>query len=160
MAHPFMKAAAHGLADRGYATVRSAVAAAARLLPDVPPLAGGKSFGGRMASQGQADAPLPGVRGLAFFGFPLHPAGKPAVDRAAHLARNMIPLLFLQSKRDTLAEPVLLCRVMEGLEDRATLWHNPDPDHSFHVPARSDRTDAGVLAEALDAFASWAGRIG
>ena len=177
MAHPFMAAVAAGLAARGIAslryqfpymergakrpdpppvaqaTVRAAVAAAQRLLPELPLIAGGKSFGGRMTSQAQAKAPLGGVRGLAFLGFPLHPAGRPAQDRGKHLFDVHIPMLFLQGTRDTLAaldqiEP--LCR---ALGPRATLRLFADADHSFHVGARSGRSDAQVRGEMLDALA-------
>jgi hypothetical protein len=179
MNHPFMVAVATGLARRGIATVRyqfpymerrakrpdppqlaqatvrAAVAAAASLLPELPLIAGGKSFGGRMTSQAQAKAPLPGVCGLAFLGFPLHPAGHPSQDRAAHLFDVQIPILFLQGTRDTLAsldqiEP--LCKKLGG---RATLELFADADHSFHVPARTGRNDAQVLGDVIDAFAAW-----
>jgi predicted alpha/beta-hydrolase family hydrolase len=179
MTHPFMAAAARGLAGRGIATlrfqfpalergskrvdppkvaqaaVRGAVDEAARQLPGVPLFAGGKSFGGRMTSQAQAEAPLPGVRGLAFLGFPLHPAGRPATERGAHLAAVRIPMLFLQGSRDDLARLDLLEPVVEALGPRATLAVFAHADHSFHVPARSGKTDAQVLAEMLDALAAW-----
>jgi hypothetical protein len=179
MAHPFMAAAARGLAERGIATlrfqfpamergskrvdtpkaahaaVRGAVAEAARQLPGVPLFAGGKSFGGRMTSQAQAEAPLPGVRGLVFLGFPLHPAGRPAAERGAHLASVRIPMLFLQGSRDDLASLDLLEPVVKALGPRATLAVFADADHSFHVPARSGKSDAQVLAEVLDTLAGW-----
>lgn len=179
MAHPFMQAVADGLAARGIATlryqfpymergakrtdppalahaaVRAAVAEAARLLPDVPLFAGGKSFGGRMTSQAQAESPLPHVRGLVFLGFPLHPAGKPSTDRAAHLHQVTVPMLFLQGSRDELASLELLRPVVESLGDRAKLAVFEHADHSFHVPARSGRKDADVMAELLDATARW-----
>jgi predicted alpha/beta-hydrolase family hydrolase len=179
MAHRFMAAVADGLAVRGIATlryqfpymqrgskrpdpprlaratVRAAVAEAARLLPAAPLFAGGKSFGGRMTSQAQAAAPLAGVRGLAFLGFPLHPAGKPSGERAAHLSDVHVPMLFLQGTRDDLAELALLRPLIEHLGDRARLREFADADHSFHVPARSGRTDAQVLDELLDALATW-----
>jgi uncharacterized protein len=138
-----------------HAAVRAAVAAALQALPGVALIAGGKSFGGRMTSQTQAKAPLPGVRGLAFLGFPLHPAGKPSRERAEHLFDVQIPMLFLQGTRDTLAVLDQLEPVCDALGARATLKLYADADHSFHVPARSGRTDAQVLGEVLDAFAAW-----
>jgi uncharacterized protein len=140
------------------AAVRAAVAEARRHCPDLPLIAGGKSFGGRMTSQAQAAAPLEGVRGLAFLGFPLHPSGKPSSDRAAHLARVHIPMLFLQGTRDSLAETDLIQSVVKGLSS-ATLHLVDGADHSFHVLARSGRKDSEVLGEILDVFASWAGAI-
>jgi predicted alpha/beta-hydrolase family hydrolase len=140
------------------AAVRAAVAEARRHCPDLPLIAGGKSFGGRMTSQAQAAAPLEGVRGLAFLGFPLHPSGKPSSDRAAHLAKVHIPMLFLQGTRDSLAETDLIESVVKGLSS-ATLHLVDGADHSFHVLARSGRKDSEVLGEILDVFASWAGAI-
>jgi predicted alpha/beta-hydrolase family hydrolase len=142
-----------------HATVRAAVAEAARLLPGLPLIAGGRSFGGRMTSQAQALAPLPGVRGLAFLAFPLHPAGAPADTRAEHLARVSIPMLFLTGTRDALAERALLEPVVARLGERATLSLIEDADHSFHVRARSGRNDAAVLDEVLDRLAGWIDRI-
>ncbi len=183
MAHPFLGAVAAGLAERGIATlryqfpymeaggrrpdppkvahgaVRAAVAEAARRLPDLPLVAGGKSFGGRMTSQAQAAEPLPGVRGLAFLGFPLHPAGRPSQERAAHLSEVRIPMLFLQGTRDALAELSLLRQVCGELGQTATLELFEDADHSFHVPARSGRTDAAVRSALLDTLAAWMVRI-
>jgi hypothetical protein len=183
MSHPFMAAVAAELASRGVAslryqfpymerrakrpdppplaqmTVRAAVAAAARALPDLPLIAGGKSFGGRMTSQAQAKAPLPGVRGLAFLGFPLHPANRPSQDRAAHLFDVHIPMLFLQGTRDALAARDQIEPVCENLGGRATLTLFENADHSFHVPARSGRTDAQIRGEMLDALASWIDRV-
>lgn len=180
MHHPSMATIADGLADLGiatlryqfpymergskrpdpaplcHATVRAAVAAATALVPDLPLLAGGRSFGGRMTSQAQALTPLPAVRGLAFLAFPLHPAGKPAIERAAHLADVRVPMLFLQGTRDELADLQLLRPVLAGLGTRATLTLLADADHSFHVPARSGRKDADVRAAALEALAAWA----
>jgi predicted alpha/beta-hydrolase family hydrolase len=179
MAHPFMAAVGRGLAEReiatlryqfpymeqrgkrpdppklAQATVRAAVAEAARLVPRLPLVAGGKSFGGRMTSQAQASAPLPGVRGLAFLGFPLHPAGKPSDERAAHLADVRVPMLFLQGTNDALADLSLLEPVTQRLGARATLHLFEHADHSFHVPARSGRKDAEVMREMLDALAEW-----
>ena len=179
MTHPFMAAAAEGLAHRGIAAlrfqfpamergtrrvdppavaqeaVRAAVAEAARALPGVTLFAGGKSFGGRMTSQAQAQAPLPGVRGLAFLGFPLHPAGRPSARRAAHLERIAIPMLFLQGSRDALASLDLLEPLVAKLGERATLAIFAEADHSFHVPARTGQKDPEVLARVLDALAAW-----
>ena len=183
MTHPFMAKVAAGLGERGIATlryqfpymekaskrpdspsvahaaVRAAVAEAARCCEGLPLIAGGKSFGGRMTSQAQAIAPLAGVHGLAFFGFPLHPAGKPSNDRAKHLADVQVPMLFLQGTRDTLAELTLLEPVVKGLGSLATLHPVKDADHSFHVLKRSGRNDDEVMDEILDAFVAWAGAI-
>jgi predicted alpha/beta-hydrolase family hydrolase len=179
MTHRFMAATADGFASRGVATlrfqfpgmqsgskrpdrpplahaaVRAAVATAIRLRPELPLFAGGKSFGARMTSQAQAENPLPNVRGLVFFGFPLHPAGKPATERARHLAGVRIPMLFLQGTRDALADTRLLVSTVEALGTVARLKLIEDADHSFHVPARSGQTDAGVLAEVLDDAVLW-----
>jgi uncharacterized protein len=184
MTHPFMECVASGLAERGVATlryqfpymekgsrrpdspavaqaaVRAAVAEAARRCPELLLIAGGKSFGGRMTSQAQAAAPLPGVAGLAFFGFPLHPAGKPSRDRAKHLADIRIPMLFLQGTRDSLAEMKLLEPVVLALAPTASLHAVEGADHSFHVPARSGRKDNEVMQEILDAFVAWMATIG
>jgi hypothetical protein len=138
-----------------HAAVRAAVAAARRHVPKLPLFAGGRSFGGRMTSQAQADAPLDGVRGLIFLGFPLHPAGKPSQDRAAHLSKVAVPMLFLQGTRDALAELDQLEPVCKALSKRATLKLFEDADHSFHVPARTGRKDGQVRAEVLDALAAW-----
>jgi uncharacterized protein len=179
MNHPFMVAVARELALRdiatlryqfpymehgsrrpdppqlAQATVRAAVSAALGLLPELPLIAGGKSFGGRMTSQAQAKASLQGVCGLAFLGFPLHPAGRPSQDRAQHLFDVQIPMLFLQGTRDTLASLDQLEPLCKKLGRRATLKLFADADHSFHVPARTGRKDAQVLGEVLDAFATW-----
>ncbi len=179
MTHAFMAAAAEGLAERGIATlryqfpymekgskrpdppavahaaVRAAVAEAARRCDGLPLFAGGKSFGGRMTSQAEAAAPLAGVRGLIFFGFPLHPAGKPSDERAAHLADIKLPMLFLQGSADKLAEPALLGPVIARLAPNAALHAVEAADHSFHVPARSGRNDREVMADILDATAGW-----
>lgn len=138
-----------------HAAVRAAVTEARRRAGSVPLFAGGRSFGGRMTSQTQADEPLGGVRGLVFFAFPLHPAGKPSTDRAAHLADVQIPMLFLQGDKDALAEKPLLEATVSGLGDRATLCLIPDADHAFHVPAKTGRKDAAVLAEALGEAVAW-----
>jgi len=183
MTHPFMETVASGLGERGIATlryqfpymekgskrpdappiaqaaVRAAVAEAGRRCPGLPLIAGGKSFGGRMTSQAQATAPLDGVHGLAFLGFPLHPAGKPSSDRAKHLADIKIPMLFVQGTRDSLAELKLLEPVVKKLGPTATLHRVEGADHSFHVPARSGRNDREVMNEILDAFAAWIGKI-
>ena len=138
-----------------HATVRAAVAEAARLAPGLALIAGGRSFGGRMTSQAQALKPLPGVKGLAFLGFPLHPAGKPSAERAEHLREVKIPMLFLQGTRDELAQLELLQPLIDRLGARATLKLLQEADHSFHVPARTGRKDAEVRAEMLDALAAW-----
>jgi predicted alpha/beta-hydrolase family hydrolase len=179
MTHPFMANVADGLATRGIATlryqfpymeqgskrpdppklaqatVRAAVAEASRFAPGLPLIAGGKSYGGRMTSQAQAEAPLSGVLGLAFLGFPLHAAGRPSSDRAAHLAEVKIPMLFLQGTRDALAEVKLMRALAKQLGAHATLILFQDADHSFHVPARSGQTDEKVRATMLDALARW-----
>jgi len=184
MTHPFMETFAAGLGERGvaslryqfpymekgsrrpdppdvaHAAVRAAVAEAGRACPGMPLIAGGKSFGGRMTSQAQAMAPLAGVQGLAFVGFPLHPAGKPSSDRAKHLTEVKVPMLFLQGTRDTLAELPLLEPVVAGLGPIALLHIVKEADHSFHVLARSGRNDREVMTEILDAFASWIETIG
>jgi predicted alpha/beta-hydrolase family hydrolase len=135
--------------------VRAAVAEARRRSGDLPLFAGGRSFGGRMTSQAQALAPLEGVRGLVFFAFPLHPAGKPSTERAAHLADVRVPMLFLQGTNDALAEIGLLRETAAGLGALATLKLADDADHAFHVAARTGRKDADVLAELLAAAAAW-----
>jgi len=179
MTHRAMESNAQGLAARGIATlryqfpymekgskrvdppkiahaaVRAAIAEAAKLEPELPLFAGGRSFGGRMTSQAQAEAALPGVRGLAFLGFPLHPAGKPGTERAEHLQRVAIPMLFVSGSRDALAELDLLRPMVAGLGSRATLHLVDQADHSFKVAARSGRTPADAEAEALDALAGW-----
>jgi len=142
-----------------HAAVRAAVAAARELLPDIPLLAGGKSFGGRMTSQAQAGAPMEGVRGLVFVGFPLHPSARPGIERAAHLAEVDLPMLFLQGTRDELAELELIQGVVQGLGSRATLHLEDDADHAFHVRARSGRNDAQVLQALAHATAAWLSRI-
>ena len=138
-----------------HAAVRAAAAEAARRGGDLPLFAGGRSFGGRMTSQAQAIQPLPHIQGLVFFAFPLHPAGKPSVSRAEHLARIAIPMLFLQGSNDALAELTLLRETIAGLGGQATLELIADADHAFHVPARTGREDADVLRAALLAAAHW-----
>lgn len=179
MHHPFLTAVAEGLVSRSistvryqfpymeqgskrpdtpkvaHAAVRGAVQEAARLNPGLPLFAGGKSFGGRMTSQAQAESPLPSVRGLVFLGFPLHPPGRPSDERAQHLFQIQIPMLFLQGDRDEFAELKLLQQVIEQLGQRATLKLFPDADHSFHVRKRSGQTDAQVQSQMLDAIAAW-----
>ncbi len=179
MTHPFMTSVATGLAEEGIATlrynfpymeaksgrpdrppvavatVRAAVAEATTLMPGLPLFAGGKSFGGRMTSTAQAEAPLPGVRGLVFLGFPLHPPGKPSDQRAAHLDDVAVPMLFLQGTRDTFAERGLLEPLCRRLGRRATLHLFDDGDHSFHVRKASGRTDADVLREMNATIAAW-----
>ena len=179
MRHPFLAAVAGALAARAIGTlryefpylaegrrtpdrpercheaVRAAVGMARKRAPRLALLAGGKSFGGRMTSQAQALSPLPGVGGLAFLGFPLHPAGKPSSERAKHLADVKIPMLFLQGTRDALAELSLLEPVVKELGSRGRLHLLDGADHSFHVLKSSGRNDREVLDEALDAFAAW-----
>jgi hypothetical protein len=137
------------------AAVRAACAEALNRAAGAPLFAGGRSFGGRMTSQAQAAEPLPGVRGLVFFAFPLHLAGKPATERASHLADVAIPMLFLQGTKDTLAELDLLRPTVAALAPRATLALFEAADHSFHVPARSGRKDPEVMAEILDRAVAW-----
>ena len=138
------------------ATVRSAVAAARDLATDLPLLAGGKSMGGRMTSLAASKEPLEGVRGIAFFGFPLHPAGQPGTERAEHLEAVSIPMLFLQGTRDKLADLDLLRPVVEGLQSRATLQVIEGADHGFDVLKRSGRTGEEVLEELAKTVAAWA----
>jgi uncharacterized protein len=176
MFHPFMEAVARELAQRGiatlryqfpymeqggkrpdppklaHATVRAAVGQAGQLMPTLPLVAGGKSFGGRMTSQTQAASALPGVRGLVFLGFPLHPAGRPSEERAVHLFHVEVPMLFLQGTRDRLADLGLLERLVKRLGTRASLRLVQDADHSFRVRARAD---AVVKGEVMDAMAEW-----
>lgn len=179
MAHPSMEATAIGLADRGIATlryqfpymergggrpdlprvahstVRAAAAVAARLAGDLPLFAGGRSYGGRMTSQAQALAPIAGVRGLLFLGFPLHPAGALATERADHLANVHLPMLFVSGDRDALAKMSLLQSTVRRLGDRAELFVIKDGDHGLRVPASSGRTSQNAQAEALDRVAGW-----
>jgi hypothetical protein len=183
MNHPNMASNAHGLAERGIATlrfqfpymekgggrpdppaiaqatVRAAVAKAAELAPDLPLFAGGRSYGGRMTSQAQAVAPLPGVRGLVFLGFPLHPAGKPGIERADHLEQIGIPMLFVSGSRDALADMALLKPLVGGLGERATLHVVEGGDHGLRVLVSSGRTNEEAQAEALDAMAQWMARL-
>jgi predicted alpha/beta-hydrolase family hydrolase len=182
MRHRFMERIAGALGDRGLATlryqfpyveagsrrpdapgvleatVRAAVATARELTPDLPLVAGGKSLGGRMTSGAMARAPLEGVRGLVFLGFPLHPAKQPGTARADHLERVKVPMLFLQGTRDDLADLDLITAVCAALGERATLQVVPGADHSFAVLKRSGRTDAEVLEELAAAMALWVRR--
>ena len=183
MDHPSVVLVASGLSDRGiatfrynfpfmeagskrpdrpavaHATVRAAATEAARLVPGVALVAGGRSFGGRMTSQAQALEPLANVRGLAFLAFPLHPAGKPSTERATHLADVDLPLLFLQGTNDALTEVSLLRSVVADLGTGATLHTVHGADHAFHVPARLERKDVEVMAEILDVLARWIRRV-
>jgi hypothetical protein len=179
MRHAFMEAiaahlAAHGIGTLRYqfpytehgrrridpeplllATVRAAVAAGREAAGRLPLIAGGKSMGGRMTSRAAAAAPLEGMAGLVFLGFPLHPAGQPGTSRAEHLARVALPMLFLQGSRDALADLTLLEPVVAGLKERATLRVIEHADHGFHVPKKSGRTDEQVLEELAAAVARW-----
>ena len=183
MRHPFLESFAQRLADRSVATlryqfpymerrasrpdppavaaatVRAAVAEAARVAPGLPLVAGGKSFGGRMTSTAQAEDPLSGVRGLVFLGFPLHPPGRPGDKRAEHLAQVRIPMLFLQGDRDEFADLNLLKPVVKRLGAGATLYLVEGGDHSFHVLKRSGRTDADVMTELVQAIVGWARKL-
>ena len=183
MRHPFLESIAQALAERSIATlryqfpymerragrpdppaiaaatVRAAVAEAARVAPGLPLVAGGKSFGGRMTSTAQAEAPLPGVRGLLFLGFPLHPRGRPDDKRAEHLAQVRVPMLFLQGDRDEFADLTLLRPVVQRLGERATLHLVEGGDHSFHVLKRSGRTDADVMTELVATVDRWATKL-
>jgi predicted alpha/beta-hydrolase family hydrolase len=179
MNHVFMASIAQGLAERGiaslrfnfpfmeqgskrpdspalaHAAIRAAVGEAARHMPDVPLFAGGKSYGGRMCTQAQAAEPLPGLKGIVLVGFPLHPAGKPSTERAAHLNDVKLPMLFLQGTRDGLADLDLITQTTENLGKKATLHIVDGADHAFHVLVRSGRTDAQVREELLDTMAAW-----
>jgi uncharacterized protein len=183
MLHPFMESLATDLAARRiatlryqfpymekrsrrpdppaacHATVRAAVAAAHALLPKLPLIAGGKSFGGRMTSQAQAIEPLAEVRGLAFLGFPLHPPKEPSGKRADHLSDVSIPMLFLQGARDEFAQAAWLLPLISRLGARATLCVFPDADHSFHVPARSPHTAQETHEGLLSALDDWTGKV-
>jgi hypothetical protein len=183
MNHSYMVAVCDGLAARGMATLRyqfpamergskrvdppalchltvqAAVAAARTLVPTLPLFAGGKSFGGRMTSQAQALAPLPQVRGLFFFGFPLHPPKRPTIARADHLAAVQVPMLFLQGTRDEMADLTLVRSVAARLRAPVTLKVIDHADHSFHVLVRSGTTDGKVRHSMLDAVAAWTASI-
>ena len=179
MNHAFMEAIAQGLVERSiaslrfnfpfmeqgskrpdspavaHAAIRAAVAETARRMPDVPLFAGGKSYGGRMTTQAQAAEPLPGLKGIVLVGFPLHPAGKPSAERAAHLDSVKLPMLFLQGTRDSLADLDLITKVTASLGKKATLHTVEGADHAFHVLVRSGRTDAQVRDELLDTVGAW-----
>jgi len=183
MSHPFMAAVANGLAERGvttlrfqfpsmergsrrpdpprvaHAAVRAAVAAANELWPGLPLFAGGKSFGGRMTSQAHAGSPLAQVQGLVFIGFPLHPAGRPAIERGDHLDAVSCPMLFVQGSRDDLADLGRVESLIARLGARATLALFDDADHAFHVRARSGSNDAEVLERILDTIVAWIARV-
>jgi predicted alpha/beta-hydrolase family hydrolase len=183
MRHPFMQRVAEELAGEGIATfryqfpymeqgkrrpdppavaaatVRAAVDAAREAAPDLPLIAGGKSFGGRMTSTAQAEESLPGVRGLAFLGFPLHPPGRPGAQRAAHLDDVEVPMLFLQGTRDTFAGLDLLAPMTERLAPRATLHLVEGGDHSFKVLKRSGRNEDDVMEELTRTIAAWAATL-
>lgn len=183
MRHPFLETIAQRFAERGIATmryqfpymerrarrpdspavaeavVRAVIAEAMRRVPDLPCVAGGKSFGGRMTSSAQASAPLPGVRGLVFLGFPLHPPGRPGIARAEHLDRVTVPMLFLQGTRDHFADLSLLEPRVRQLGDRATLHLVPGGDHSFKVLKRSGRADDEVMGELADTVAEWSSQV-
>ena len=183
MRHPFLESISQRLAERSIATlryqfpymeqrrrrpdsptvsaatVRAAVIEAARVAPGLPLVAGGKSFGGRMTSTAQAEAPLPGVQGLVFLGFPLHPPGRPGDSRGDHLAHVRIPMLFLQGDRDEFAEMKLLKPVVKRLGERATLHLVEGGNHSFKALKRSGKTDADVMGELVDAIAAWTSRL-
>ena len=179
MRHPFMESAAADLGERGIATfryqfpymqrkshrpdppavlqgtVRAAARAAAAAAPDLPLIAGGKSMGGRMTSLAAAADPLPGVRGIVFFGFPLHAAGSASTERGAHLSKVTVPMLFLQGTRDKLADLDRLRPLLAAIA-HATLKVFDGADHSFHVPKSAARTDAAVVAEMAETVADWA----
>jgi predicted alpha/beta-hydrolase family hydrolase len=180
MRHPFLEHAAEALAARGIGTyryefpymkarknrpdtpavaeaaVREAVVTASKEGAGLPLLAGGKSFGGRMTSQAQARNPLPGVRGLVFFGFPLHPPGRPGTSRGDHLSEVRVPMLFLQGTRDQFAQLELLERVVQPLGDRATVHLVQEGDHSFKVPKRTGKTEADIMNELAEVVKTWA----
>jgi len=184
MRHPFLERIAQALGERNVATyryeflymekragrpdppavaearVREAVLEAARVAPGLPVFAGGKSFGGRMTSQAQAREPLPGVRGLVFLGFPLHPPGRPATSRGDHLDDVLIPMLFLQGSRDEFAGLDLLKPVVKRLGKRVTLHVVEGGDHSFKVLKRTGRTETDVMTEIADSIASWVANPG
>jgi predicted alpha/beta-hydrolase family hydrolase len=183
MTHPFMEAIAAGLGEASvatlrfqfpymearsrrpdppalcHATVRAAVAEAARVTHGLPLIAGGRSFGGRMSSQAQAKSPLPGVLGLAFLGFPLHPAKRPSDERGQHLLEVTTPLLFLQGDRDELADLTALQTLVARLGPRATLKLIPNANHSYRVPARTGRSEAQIIGELVQTLHDWIGTV-
>ena len=179
MTHPFLSALSTGLAERriatlryqfpymergskrpdppkiAQATVRATIVLARRLVAPLPLFAGGKSFGGRMTSQAEAESPLPGIRGLVFLGFPLHPPGRPSDERGRHLLDVRVPMLFLQGTRDDFASPPLLRTLIGRLGPRATLELIADADHSFRVPARTRRGSEEVFTGMLEKLVAW-----
>ncbi len=179
MRHRFMDSLAEALSERGVATfrynfpyveagrrrpdypnvlvktVQSAVAEAYRLAPDLPLLAGGKSMGGRMTSTAASREALPTVKGLVFFGFPLHSPAKPGRERGEHLTGVTVPMLFLQGTRDTFAKRELLQPVLDGLGELATLHMVDGADHGFNVLKRSGRNDEDVLEELAQSTVEW-----
>ncbi|HJZ63633.1 MAG TPA: alpha/beta family hydrolase [Candidatus Acidoferrum sp.] len=183
MHHPFMSALVEELARVGMATLRyqfpymeekrkapdkpavltatvaAAVRAAAKAVPDLPLIAGGKSMGGRMTSQAAAEGMLPEVRGLVFFGFPLHPPKQPGTKRAEHLTKVTLPMLFLQGTRDDLADLKLLKPICKKLGKQATLRVIETADHSFHVLKKSGRSDEEVLRELAETTVGWAANL-
>jgi hypothetical protein len=184
MTHPFLEKLARELAAVGVATLRyqfpyieerrrvpdspavatatvaGAVRAAGKVAAGLPILAGGKSFGGRMSSQAAAAGLLEGVRGLVFFGFPLHPPNKPGTRRAEHLAKLAMPMLFLQGTRDTLADLKLLRPICAELGERGTLHVIETADHSFHILKSAGKSDTEILRELAETTASWAEKFG
>jgi len=183
MTHPFLESLAKELAEAGVVTLRyqfpyieerrrvpdkpevlmSTVAAAIdrarETAPELTLLAGGKSMGGRMTSQASAQGLLEPVKGLVFFGFPLHPPNRPGTMRAEHLAKVNVPMLFLQGTRDTLADLTLLGPICEKLGSRATLHVIPEGDHSFHVLKKAGKTDAEVIKELAETTRAWAAKL-
>jgi uncharacterized protein len=183
MRHPFMESVSELLADRGVGSLRyqfpymekgsgrpdprpvllqtvlAAVQTAADLSEGIPLIAGGKSMGGRMTSMTVAQHSLPGVRGLVFFGFPLHPPGKPSVERAEHLSKVQVPMLFLQGTRDALADLTLLRPVCRQLGSRATLHIEEGADHSFHVMKSSGMTNSDKLLRIVEVMLEWLDRL-
>jgi len=181
MRHPFLETISRALGERRVATyryeflymekragrpdppavaearVREAGLDAARVAPGLPLFAGGKSFGGRMTSQAQANQPLPGVSGLVFLGFPLHPPGRPGTTRATHLSEVRVPMLFLQGTRDEFAGLDLLRPIVKQLGKDATLHVVEGGDHSFKVLKRTGRTAADVMNELADTITAWVG---
>jgi uncharacterized protein len=183
MAHPFLEKLGRELAEVGVATLRyqfpymeerrrvpdkpevllatvaAAIDRAAEAVPELPLLAGGKSMGGRMTSQAAAQGLLGPVKGLVFFGFPLHPPNRPGTKRAEHLAKVNLPMLFLQGTRDTLADLALLRPICEKLGSRATLHIIQEGDHSFHLLKKAAKTDAEIMKELAETAARWAGQL-
>jgi predicted alpha/beta-hydrolase family hydrolase len=179
MNHPVMSALANQLAENNVATLRyqfpymeyrrrvpdkqplltatvaAAVRIAAKLAPDLPLFAGGKSMGGRMTSLAASEQQLESVHGLIFFGFPLHPPKRPSIKRAPHLNLVKQPMLFLQGTRDDLADLTLLRPICESLGPQTTLHIIEAADHSFHVLKRSGKTDPQVLAELSGTVKAW-----